>query len=131
MAKVADYVAVMYAGRIAEKGTVEDIFYDPRHPYTWGLLSSMPDISDESSERLYTIPGSPPSMVDLPAGDPFAPRNAYALEADFKAEPPMFQIRQTHFAASWLLDERAPKVAMPDSLRRRIESMRGGERTDG
>ena len=131
VAKVADYVAVMYAGRIAEKGTVEDIFYDPRHPYTWGLLSSMPDISDESSERLYTIPGSPPSMVDLPAGDPFAPRNAYALEADFKAEPPMFQIRQTHFAASWLLDERAPKVAMPDSLRRRIESMRGGERTDG
>jgi oligopeptide transport system ATP-binding protein len=131
VAKVADYVAVMYAGRIAEKGTVEDIFYDPRHPYTWGLLSSMPDISDESSERLYTIPGSPPSMVDLPAGDPFAPRNAYALEADFKAEPPMFQISQTHFAASWLLDERAPKVAMPDSLHRRIESMREGGRTDG
>ena len=125
VAKVADYVAVMYAGRIVEKGTVEDIFYDPRHPYTWGLLSSMPDISSDSSQRLYTIPGSPPNMVNLPAGDPFAPRNQFALEADFKVEPPTFQISQTHYAATWLLDKRAPKVEMPDSLRQRINTMKG------
>ena len=127
VAKVADYVAVMYAGRIVEKGTVDDVFYDPRHPYTWGLLSSMPDLSADSVERLYTIPGSPPNMVDLPRGDPFAPRNRYALEADFKAEPPEFRISDTHYAATWLLDERAPRVEMPASLRRRIEAMKGGE----
>ncbi|MBE6909923.1 MAG: ABC transporter ATP-binding protein [Ruminococcaceae bacterium] len=127
VAKVADYVAVMYAGRIVEKGTVDDVFYDPRHPYTWGLLSSMPDLSADSAERLYTIPGSPPNMVDLPRGDPFAPRNRYALEADFKAEPPEFRISDTHYAATWLLDERAPRVEMPASLRRRIEAMKGGE----
>jgi oligopeptide transport system ATP-binding protein len=127
VAKVADYVAVMYAGRIVEKGTVDDVFYDPRHPYTWGLLSSMPDLSADSAERLYTIPGSPPNMVDLPQGDPFAPRNRYALEADFKAEPPEFRISDTHYAATWLLDERAPRVEMPASLRRRIEAMKGGE----
>ena len=127
VAKVADYVAVMYAGRIVEKGTVDDVFYDPRHPYTWGLLSSMPDLSADSAERLYTIPGSPPNMVDLPQGDPFAPRNRYALEADFKVEPPEFRISDTHYAATWLLDERAPRVEMPASLRRRIEAMKGGE----
>ena len=126
VAKVADYVAVMYAGRIVEKGTVEDIFYDPRHPYTRGLLSSMPDISTDAPDRLYTIPGSPPNMVDLPAGDPFAPRNPFALEADFKAEPPTFQISPTHYAATWLLDDRVPQVEMPESLRSRIEAMTEG-----
>lgn len=126
VAKVADYVAVMYAGRIVEKGTVDDIFYDPRHPYTWGLLSSMPDLSSDAAERLYTIPGSPPNMVDLPAGDPFAPRNRFALEADYKAEPPTFQISDTHYAATWLLDQRAPQVEMPASLRRRIQAMKEG-----
>ena len=128
VAKVADYVAVMYAGRIVEKGTADDIFYDPRHPYTWGLLSSMPDLSARGDEPLYTIPGSPPNMVDLPAGDPFAPRNRFALEVDFKAEPPEYQISSTHYAASWLLDERSPKIDMPEPLRRRIEAMkqRGG-----
>ncbi len=127
VAKVADYVAVMYAGRIVEKGTVDDVCYDPRHPYTWGLLSSMPDLSADSAERLYTIPGSPPNMVDPPQGDPFAPRNRYALEADFKAEPPEFRISDTHYAATWLLDERAPRLEMPASLRRRIEAMKGGK----
>ena len=126
VAKVADYVAVMYAGRIVEKGTAEDIFYDPRHPYTWGLLSSMPDLSARGDEPLYTIPGSPPNMVDLPEGDPFAPRNRFALEADFKAEPPEYQISPTHYAATWLLDGRAPRVDLPEPLRRRIETMRQG-----
>ena len=126
VAKVADYVAVMYAGRIVEKGTAEDVFYDPPHPYTWGLLSSMPDLAARSDEPLYTIPGSPPNMVDLPAGDPFAPRNRFALEADFVEEPPEFQISDTHFAATWLLDGRAPKVELPDSLRRRIDAMKQG-----
>ena len=126
VAKVADYVAVMYAGRIVEKGTAEDIFYDPRHPYTWGLLSSMPDLSARGDEPLYTIPGSPPNMVDLPEGDPFAPRNRFALEADFKAEPPEYQIGPAHYAATWLLDGRAPRVDLPEPLRRRIEAMRQG-----
>ena len=126
VAKVADYVAVMYAGRIVEKGTAEDIFYDPRHPYTWALLSSMPDLSARGDEPLYTIPGSPPNMVDLPEGDPFAPRNRFALEADFKAEPPEYQIGPAHYAATWLLDGRAPRVDLPEPLRRRIEAMRQG-----
>ena len=126
VAKVADYVAVMYAGRIVEKGTAEDIFYDPRHPYTWGLLSSMPDLSARGDEPLYTIPGSPPNMVDLPEGDPFAPRNRFALEADFKAEPPEYQISPTHYAATWLLGGRAPRLDLPEPLRRRIETMRQG-----
>ena len=123
VATVADYVAVMYAGRIVEKGTVDDIFYDPHHPYTWGLLSSMPDISITDSEKLYTIPGSPPNLIGEIVGDPFSPRNAYALEADFKAEPPMFRISDTHCAATWLLDERAPKMEMPQSLKTRITKM--------
>ena len=120
VAKVADYVAVMYAGRIVEKGTVQDIFYDPRHPYTWGLMASMPDIHADSSQRLYTIPGTPPNMLNLPQGDPFAPRNAYALEADFVEEPPIFQISETHSAATWLLDSRAPHVEPPQAIKARI-----------
>lgn len=123
VASVADYVAVMYAGRIVEKGTVDDIFYNPQHPYTWGLLSSMPDISITDTEKLYTIPGSPPNLIGEIVGDPFSSRNVFALEADFKAEPPMFQISDTHYAATWLLDERAPKTDMPESLKRRIDTM--------
>ena len=123
VAKVADYVAVMYAGRIVEKGTVDDIFYDPRHPYTWGLLSAMPDLETDDS-RLYTIPGSPPNLLHEVKGDAFAPRNQYALKIDSIAEPPMFKITETHYAATWLLDPRAPKVEMPEELRRRIERMR-------
>jgi len=125
VAKVADYVDVMYAGKIVEKGTVEDIFFDPRHPYTWGLLSAMPDL-DTSDERLYTIPGSPPNLLHEPKGDAFAPRNKYALKIDKRLEPPMFKVSDTHYAATWLLDERAPKVEMPAELRERINRMLKG-----
>ncbi len=123
VAKVADYVNVMYAGRIVEKGTINEIFYDPRHPYTWGLLSAMPDL-ETSDERLYTIPGSPPNLLHEKTGDAFAPRNRFALEIDDKADPPMFPITDTHSAATWLLDPRAPKVKMPRELETRIERMR-------
>lgn len=123
VAKVADYVNVMYAGKIVEKGTIDEIFYDPRHPYTWGLLSAMPDL-DTNDERLYTIPGSPPNLLHEKEGDAFAPRNRYALEVDDKTEPPMFQITQTHYAATWLLDPRAPKVEMPVELKERLERMK-------
>jgi oligopeptide transport system ATP-binding protein len=123
VAKVADYVNVMYAGKIVEKGTIDEIFYDPRHPYTWGLLSAMPDL-DTRDERLYTIPGSPPNLLRPVAGDAFAPRNIYALKIDERAEPPMFQISDTHYASSWLLDPRAPKVEMPAELKARIERMK-------
>lgn len=123
VAKVADYVNVMYAGKIVEKGKINEIFYDPRHPYTWGLLSAMPDL-DTDDDRLYTIPGSPPNLLREKPGDAFAPRNQYALEIDDKLEPPMFRITDTHYAATWLLDPRAPKVEMPEELRARIERMK-------
>lgn len=123
VAKVADYVNVMYAGKIVEKGTVNEIFYDPRHPYTWGLLSAMPDLNT-ADERLYTIPGSPPNLLHEKPGDAFSPRNRYALEIDDKAEPPMFRITDSHYAATWLLDPRAPKVEMPVELKERLARMR-------
>jgi len=131
VAKVADYVDVMYAGKIVEKGTVEDIFYDPRHPYTWGLLSAMPDL-DTADERLYTIPGSPPNLLREIPGDAFAPRNKYALKIDKRLEPPMFKVSDTHYAATWLLHERAPKVEMPAELKERIQRMlKGGDEAHG
>ena len=99
VAKVADFVNVMYAGKIIEKGTADEIFYDPRHPYTWGLLSAMPDM-EIKEDRLYSIPGSPPNLLHEPKGDAFAPRNKFALKIDERAEPPMFKISETHFAAS-------------------------------
>ena len=108
------------AGKIVEVGNIEEIFYEPRHPYTWGLLSAMPDLETDDS-RLYTIPGSPPNLLHEVKGDAFAPRNQYALKIDSIAEPPMFKITDTHYAATWLLDPRAPKVEMPEELRRRIE----------
>lgn len=123
VAKVADYVAVMYAGKIIEKGTVDEIFYDPRHPYTWGLLSAMPDINT-NDDRLYTIPGTPANLLNKVEGDAFAPRNKYALNIDFRHEPPMFKVTDTHYAATWLLHEKAPKVEMPKELRDRIERMK-------
>lgn len=112
VARAADRVAVMYAGKIVETGTVEDIFYDPRHPYTWGLLRSLPAWAKEG-QPLYTIPGTPPSLLHPPKGDAFACRNEYALAIDYQEAPPMFQVSDTHFAATWLLDERAPKIASP------------------
>ena len=112
VARVADRVAVMYAGKIVELGTVEDIFYEPRHPYTWGLMRSLPSLAKEG-EELYTIPGIPPTMINPPKGDAFACRNEYALAIDYEKMPPMFRISDTHFAATWLLDERAPKITPP------------------
>ena len=112
VARAADRVAVMYAGKIVETGTVDDIFYDPRHPYTWGLLRSLPAWAKDG-EPLYTIPGMPPTLVNPPKGDAFASRNAYALAIDYQEAPPMFQISETHFAATWLLDERAPEIKPP------------------
>ena len=123
VAKVADFVNVMYAGRIVETGTVDEIYYEPAHPYTWGLLSAMPDL-DTDDDRLYTIPGSPPNLLHPVTGDAFAPRNIYALNVDERAEPPMFKLSQTHYAATWLLDPRAPKVEMPGELKARIERMK-------
>ena len=123
VAKVADYVNVMYAGKIVEVGNVNEIFYDPKHPYTWGLLSAMPDL-DTDDDRLYSIPGSPPNLLHEPKGDAFAPRNAFALKIDEKADPPLFQISDTHFAATWLLHPDAPKVEMPPELKARLERAR-------
>ena len=112
VARAADRVAIMYAGRIVEIGTAEEVYYDPRHPYTWALLQSLPALNKGKPE-LKTIPGMPPTLIDPPAGDAFASRNEYALEIDYHQQPPMFQITDTHFAATWLLDPRAPKVARP------------------
>lgn len=122
VAKVADYVSVMYAGKIVEKGKVDEIFYDPRHPYTWGLLSAMPDI-DTNDDKLYTIPGTPANLLNKVEGDAFAPRNIYALNIDNRVEPPMFKITESHYAATWLLHENAPKIEMPEELRLRIGRM--------
>ena len=123
VAKVADFVNVMYAGRIVETGTIDEIYYAPAHPYTWGLLSAMPDLETDD-DRLYTIPGSPPNLLHPIPGDAFAPRNVYALKIDDRAEPPMFRLSDTHYAATWLLDPRAPKVEMPAELKARIERMK-------
>ena len=120
VANMADRVAVMYAGKIVEYGTEREIFYDPRHPYTWALLSSIPDIN--SKEKLEAIPGTPPNMVYPPVGDAFALRSKYAMVVDFKKEPPFFKISETHYAATWLLDPRAPKVEMPKIVKTRIEA---------
>lgn len=121
VANVADRVAVMYAGQIVEYGTVEDIFYNPKHPYTWGLLGSMPDLNNSTDELLMAIPGSPPNLIDPPKGDAFAPRNEFAMKIDFEMEPPMFQVSETHFAKTWLLHPDAPKMPLPDAVARRID----------
>ncbi|MBE5906606.1 MAG: ABC transporter ATP-binding protein [Lachnospiraceae bacterium] len=113
--QVADRVAVMYAGRIVEIGTREEIFRDPRHPYTWGLLQSLPEFS-KGKEELATIPGMPPSLLTLPKGDPFAVRNEYALAIDYEEEPPLFDVSPTHQAATWLLHEKAPKVTFTNPI---------------
>ena len=122
VANVADRIAVMYAGKIVETGTADDIFYSPAHPYTWALLSYMPDLDTTGS--LDAIPGTPPNMLNPPPGDAFAPRNKYAMQIDFEQEPPMFRISPTHYAATWLLHPDAPKVEMPASIRERIERMK-------
>jgi len=116
VASIADKVAVMYAGEIVEYGTVEEIFYDPRHPYTWSLLSSLPQLADDKGE-LYSIPGTPPSLYTELKGDAFALRSDYAMKIDFEEEPPMFAVSNTHLAKTWLLDPRAPKVEKPEVIR--------------
>ncbi len=122
VANMADRVAVMYAGKIVEHGTAEDIFYDPKHPYTWALLSSMPDL--DTNEKLDAIPGTPPNMIYPPVGDAFAARNKYAMQIDFEKQPPMFQVSDTHWAATWLLHPDAPKVELPKTIRDRIARMK-------
>ncbi len=122
VANMADRVAVMYAGKIVEYGTAMDIFYDARHPYTWALLSSMPDL--DTNERLEAIPGTPPNMIYPPKGDAFAPRNRYAMKIDFERQPPMFKISETHSAATWLLHPDAPKVDPPKAVTDRINRMK-------
>lgn len=123
VAKVADYVAVMYAGKIVEKGSVEEIFYDPRHPYTWGLLGSMPDINTKEG-TLHPIPGTPADLSKPVKGDAFAPRNPYALNIDFVQGPPQFNVGGKHRVSSWLLDDRAPAVQMTKELQDRINLMK-------
>ncbi len=119
VANMADRVAVMYAGKIVEVGTANEIFYDPRHPYTWALLSSIPDL--DSKEKLESIPGTPPYLLNPPKGDAFAARNKYALAIDFKQQPPIFKISETHYASTWLLDKRAPKTEPPKIVTQRIK----------
>jgi oligopeptide/dipeptide ABC transporter ATP-binding protein len=126
VANMADRIAVMYAGKIVEYGTAEEVFYNPQHPYTWALLSSMPDL--DTNEKLDAIPGTPPNMIYPPVGDAFAERNKYAMEIDYEMEPPMFEVSPTHYAATWLLHPNAPKVEIPKIITERIKRMkeRGG-----
>ncbi|MEH7346267.1 ABC transporter ATP-binding protein [Bacillus sp. JJ1532] len=123
VANVADRVAVMYAGQIVEMGTVDEIFYDPRHPYTWGLLASMPSLDNDDKADLAAIPGTPPDLTNPPKGDAFAARNKYALAIDFEEEPPMYQISDTHFAKTWLLHPDAPKVEPPEAVQKRMRKL--------
>ncbi|MGN1401517.1 MAG: ABC transporter ATP-binding protein [Bacillus sp. (in: firmicutes)] len=128
VANVADRVAVMYGGKIVETGTVDEIFYNPQHPYTWGLISSMPDL-ETNQQSLYAIPGTPPNLLHPPKGDAFAPRNEYAMQIDREEQPPMFKITDTHYAATWLLHPDAPKVTPPPAVLKRKEQyavMKGG-----
>ena len=120
VANMADRVAVMYAGKIVEYGKVNEVFFDPKHPYTWALLSSIPDV--DSKERLDAIPGTPPNMIYPPKGDAFADRSKYAMKIDYEVEPPYFEVSPTHYAATWLLHPDAPKVEMPKIVSERIKN---------
>lgn len=122
VANMADRVAVMYAGKIVEHATVDEIYYNPKHPYTWALLSAMPDL--DSKEKLFAIPGTPPDMRFPPKGDAFAARNQYAMEIDFEETPPFFKVSDTHEAATWLLHPSAPTVELPTAVSRRIANYR-------
>ncbi len=128
VANMADRVAVMYAGKIVEYGTTDEIFFDPRHPYTWALLSSIPDV--DSKERLEAIPGTPPDMIYPPKGDAFAIRSKYAMNIDFREEPPYFKVSDSHYAATWLLDPHAPKVEMPKIVSERIKNSLEGKNNE-
>ena len=124
VANVADRVAVMYAGQIVEYGKVDEIFYDAWHPYTWALLSALPQLGIKG-EELPTIEGTPPNLFNEIKGDAFAPRNRMALAIDFEEEPPFFDVSPTHKAKTWYLDPRAPKIEQPDSIRKLREKMKG------
>jgi oligopeptide transport system ATP-binding protein len=121
VAEVADRVAIMYAGEFVEVGTAEEVFFDPKHPYTWALLSSLPQFGEKGKD-LFTIEGVPPNLYKGIVGDAFAPRNRYAMEIDFVEAPPYFQVSETHRAKTWLLDSRAPRVSPPEA----IEKLRAG-----
>ena len=124
VARVADRVAVMYAGQIVEMGTAEEIFYDPRHPYTWGLLASMPSLESKGS-MLTAIPGTPPDLIKPPVGDAFAIRSTYAMEIDHKQEPPVYRVSDTHLVKSWLLHPLAPAVEPPEVVRKKQRVLKG------
>ena len=123
VAQMADRIAVMYAGQIIEIGTADEIFYNPKHPYTWGLLASIPSI-DENQTELYTIPGAPPNLLYEVNGDAFAPRNEYALNIDFEQEPEMFKLSETHYAKTWLAHPQAPVVEPPEDIKHRNEKFK-------
>ncbi|TCT12146.1 oligopeptide transport system ATP-binding protein [Natranaerovirga pectinivora] len=120
VANVADRVAVMYAGKVVEIGTADDVFYRPRHPYTWGLLASMPSLDSDEAE-LYSIPGSPPDLMNPPKGDAFARRSEYALKIDFEMDPPLYKVSDTHYVVTWLLHESAPVVVPPSTVQKLVE----------
>ena len=128
VANVAERVAVLYGGQIVEYGKVDEIFYDPRHPYTWALLSSLPQLC-EKGEDLFSIPGTPPSLYNKIVGDSFAPRNKYAMAIDLVKEPPMFKVSETHYAKTWLLDPRAPKIEKPKNIQNLHEKMKASFKT--
>lgn len=127
VANVADRVAVMYAGQIVETGTVDEIFYNPKHPYTWGLLASMPSLDTDGGDegKLTAIPGTPPDLTNPPKGDAFALRSDYAMKIDFEQEPPMFKVSDTHYVKSWLLHPNAPKVVPPATVKARMRELEG------
>ena len=130
VANVADRVAVMYGGRIVEVGTVDEVFYNPQHPYTWGLLSSMPSL-DATEEKLYAIPGTPPDLLDPPKGDAFALRSEYAMKIDLEQVPPLFKVSETHYAATWLLHPDAPQVDPPVAVIERMKRFPGSRYYEG
>ncbi len=123
VASIADKVAVMYAGEIIEYGTVEDIFYDPQHPYTWSLLSSLPQLADANGE-LFSIPGTPPSLYTEVVGDAFAPRSEFAMQIDFEEKAPVFNVNSTHWAKTWLLHPEAPKIDKPEAIQNLHEKIK-------
>lgn len=123
VAKLCTYIYVMYAGRVVEKAPTKELFTNPKHPYTWALIASIPEDKDKN-EKLYTIPGTPPNMAALPAGDPFAPRNEFAVAIDFKQEPPLFEVSEGHWAATWTLHPMYGKVNIPAAVAKRLESIR-------
>ncbi|KSU62227.1 peptide ABC transporter ATP-binding protein [[Bacillus] enclensis] len=123
VANVADRVAVMYGGQIVESGTVDEIFYDPRHPYTWGLIGSMPTTDTEGEQELVAIPGTPPDLLNPPPGDAFALRSEYAMKIDFEQEPPYYKVSDTHLVKSWLMHPSAPNVEPPEAVKLRHRKM--------